>query len=596
MSKAKSTDGSAISKSKFFSLPYTNGSSSQAGVKQYYDFIFTNDENLKKVPVAITGSTNKGIFWQIGGSNMNGDLAKYLHKINPRLLQEANKKLRDEGPKEGDLKGAIGRVGVLDFTKIGGFKAGSQVEKILYSASPNLGGKDQEAAKEEMTAFGEKFRNQLHEKGVGELCLPLFSGGLYRGSNSQQKVAEWLMEGWFLAEAKTPTMPEVTVYLGHQYLVDAVQAKKMQCAKHLSSVTTFPALSGTKSVAKGGSVLRAPSTGSGKKASSGLVAEDLKSRNSRDFAYSDREIDAVNIARNLQDGISYYSSDNGVFTNILLNRGGHLLEEGGKIVVELPACDATGENSPITDRLRDQFVHLFKLESRGEAIYPLKILFPYKVVGWHWNAGEIIVAKDGAGKFRIEGRAYDPVGGGTLDQKIQREIRAFFIQQPGFDNANFQLNIVSDTRQVQIGGIACGLYAARAIHNLKTKNSSRIWDGVLLDDAVKIDQDLRDEDSALVEKYCEKRTKAQFCAPIDERAHKKGTSKEAYKEEQVQAATILISIEKILKGEFNEKLSTILKGIACPGERDMAAVYDKAYLELAQVHRDLPGIFFENES
>lgn len=595
MSKAKSTDGSAISKSKFFSLPYTNGSSSQVGVKQYYDFIFTNDEKLKKVPVAITGSTNTDIFWQIGGSNMNGDLAEYLREINPRLLQEANKKLRDEGPKKRDLKDAIGRVEAVDFTKIGGFKAGSQVEKILYSASPSLATNPAEA-KAAMIAFGEKFRNQLYKKGVGELCLPLFSGGFYRGSNSQQEVAEWLMEGWFLAETKASAMPEVTVYLGHQCLVDAVQAKGIQCEKHLSSATTSPALSGTKSVAKGGSVPRSSSTGSVKKASSGSVAKDLKSRNSRDFAYSDREIDAVNIARNTQDRISYLVLD-GATTNILLNRDGNLLKEDGKTVVELPACDAMGENSPITGHLTAQFAHLDELERRGAVIYPLKILFPYKVEGWHWNAGEIIVAKDGAGKFRIEGRAYDPYGrGGCLNPKIQGEIRNFFTGQPGFGNANFQLNIVSNIKPVQRGGVACGLYAARAIHNLKTKDSSRIWDGVLFGDAIKIDQGLRDEDSALVEMHCLERTKAQFCAPIDERAYKKGTSKGAYEEEQVQAATILRSIERILKSEFNEKLSTILVGIVYSGELDMAAAYDKAYLELASVHKDLPGIFFENES
>jgi hypothetical protein len=587
MSRANSAGDSAISKSKFFSLPYTKGPSGQVGVKQYYDFISTNDENLKKVPVAITGSTNPDIFWQIGGGNMNGDLAKYLRTINPKLLQEANKKLRDEGPTKGDLKGAIGRVEVLDFTKIEGFKAGYQIEKILYSASPNLGSNPRTT----MIAFGEKFRNQLHEKRVKELCLPLFSGGVYNGGNSQDKVAEWLMEGWLAAEAKTD-MPGVTVYLGHQCLVDAVTAKGIQCTKHSPSATT-PAVSGTKSPTppKGGSDPKAPLTGSVKKASSGSVAKDLSSRN-RGFAYSDREIDAVNFARNLQDGIFYRVLD-GVTTNILSNREGHLLKEGGKTVVELPACDAIGKDSPITGHLKAQFAHLDKLERRREVIYPLKILFPYKVRGWHWNAGEIVVTDDKAGKFRIEGRAYDPVGGGTLDPKIQLEIRAFFTNQPGFYDADFRLDIKSDTQKVQKGGVACGLYAARAIHNLKTKDSLKIWDGVLVHGAIKKDQDLRDEDSALVERNCEERTKAQFCALIDEGTFKEGASKGPYKEEEEQAAAILRSIKKILGGKFNEELSLILMKIVY--SEDITVGYNEAFVELATVHKNLPGIFFKNE-
>ncbi len=599
MPKLKTEDKS---KSEFFSLRYPPDRSGQKGARPFYDFINTKNDDLKKVPVAITGSVNADIFWQIGGGGMNGKMEEYLKGIGGQALILANKEL-DKGPKRsGGPEKAIGTVQLLDLVRIAGVKEGSQVQNILYSASPDLSRlSNKQGAKEAMTAFGKKFRTQLSNQGIKELCLPLYSGGIYSNGHSQEDIAEWLMEGWLAAEKESPAMEKVKVYLGHPSLVDAVQAKGMQCAKHLSSATTSPALSGTKSpsAAKKGSVLSSSSTGPVKKSVLGLVAKDLKSRNSRDFAYSDREIDAVNIARNLQDGISYYSSNNGAATNILLNRDGNLLKEGSKTVVELPACDAMGENSPITGHLTAQFAHLDELERRGTVIYPLKILFPYKVEGWHWNAGEIIVAKDGARKFRIEGRAYDPYGrGGCLNPKIQREIRAFFIKQPGFDNANFQLDIVSNIKPVQRGGVACGLYAARAIHNLKTKNSSRIWDGVPVGDAVKIDQGLRDEDSALVETYCAERMRDQFCAPIDETGfvEVKNLSKGTDKEEQKQADAMLKNINEILGGKFSEELSTILMRIVHLEELDTTTVYDGAYLELTAVHNDLPGIFFENKS
>ncbi len=202
------------SKSEFVSLKYEGGSKSQIVVNPYYDFIKTENEDLKKVPVAIAGSVDSGIFWQIGGSGMNGRLAKYL---GGHALKRANGELTAANIFGGSAEEATGTITQVDLELSGN----PQVQKILYSASPNLRELDQEQAKAAMIAFGTKFRNQLSKQKIPELCLPLFSGGLYRGNHSQDKVAEWLMEGWFAAEESE--MESVKVYLGHQCLKDAVE-------------------------------------------------------------------------------------------------------------------------------------------------------------------------------------------------------------------------------------------------------------------------------------------------------------------------------------------------------------------------------------
>jgi hypothetical protein len=586
MSRTNRAVGSTTPKSEFISLIY------KIGNDKFYNFL-DRDVKLRNVPVALAGSVTPDhiLFWQIAGEGMNGKMQKYLGCISHSLLTKANIFLMEQSLSEK----AAGKITKVDLARLYGSELDSQVQTILYSASPDLRGEKHVKAKSLMIDFGKEFRTQLGDKGIPELCLPLYSGGVYRGQNTQKEVAEWLMEGWFAAEEEYPAMPRVKVYLGHQCLVDAATARGILCTEHSSSATTTAVFVAKSSPPpKRDSDPRTPSRGSVKKEVSGLVAKDLKSRNSRDFAYSDREIDTVNSARNTQDGIFYCALD-GYTTNILLNRDGHLLKEGGKIVVELPACDAMGEFSPINDRLREQFVHLNKLERLGTTIYPLKILFPYKVEGWHWNAGEIIVTENAKSrKFIIEGRAYDPYGkGGSLNDVIKFGIRGFFTEQFGSGSANFKLDIVSNIEQVQKGGVACGLYAARAMHNLKTKGSPGIWDGVLVHGAIKEDQDLRDEDSALVEKHCIPATSDKFCFPIDERAYKKETSKGAYKEEEVEAAAMFKRINEIMGGKFNVELSGILMQISCSDKSGVA--YDIAFEQLAAVHENLPEIFFEKE-
>ncbi len=186
----------------------------------FYDFINNPDDTLKQVPVAITGSTNNDLFWKIGGGGMNRNLKNYLKSKKGNALENANQKLEKEKlEKKLEKKDAIGTITLVDLE----LEEDAQIQTILYSASPDLDGLDKDKSKNAMIAFGEKFRNQLNDQGIKELCLPLYSGGIYRGSNEQEKVAEWLMEGWFLAETKNLDINNVNVYLGHKCLVDAVK-------------------------------------------------------------------------------------------------------------------------------------------------------------------------------------------------------------------------------------------------------------------------------------------------------------------------------------------------------------------------------------
>ena len=206
-------------KSEFVTLEYKVDSTSQIGVNPYYDFIGTENEDLKKVPVAITGSTLTDIFWKIGGGGMNGELATYLGE-HTGALKGANEKLATANIFKEGVGKATGTITQVDLGLIGN----PQVQKILYSASPDLSGLSTEEAKAAMIAFGTKFRNQLSEQNIPELCLPLFSGGVYKGENyTQEQVAEWLMEGWFAAETGNPAINPVKVYLGHQCLEDTVK-------------------------------------------------------------------------------------------------------------------------------------------------------------------------------------------------------------------------------------------------------------------------------------------------------------------------------------------------------------------------------------
>ncbi|MES2961320.1 MAG: hypothetical protein V4694_02940 [Pseudomonadota bacterium] len=239
--------------------------------------------------------------------------------------------------------------------------------------------------------------------------------------------------------------------------------------------------------------------------------ESIKARNKTTFAYTDREIDAVNSARNMEAGYKYFKNK-GQESGILFQSNGKPLtgNNGVQTIIEMPAC-AVDQGSPIGLYLEAQLDHLKEFSKTNPTTYPVKILFPYKLQAWHWNVGEITVTQKG-GKLALAGCAYDSMNkNASLEPDIQTEILDTFKKSfPGQIATINHLNLTSASPKTpQRGGIACGLYAGHAMHNLKTKASDQVWDGALKDETI-----LRNEDSALVAK---RNPKSNFCAPVYER-------------------------------------------------------------------------------
>jgi len=221
--------------------------------KGHFDFFGENTTLNKEVPVAITGSINYDLFWQIGGDGVNGALKTYLESKKGNALENANQKLKKEKlEKKLEEKDPIGEITLVDLELK---EKDAQIQTILYSASPNLSGLDKEQSENAMVAFGKKFRDQLSEQKIKELYLPLYSGGIYKGSNEPEKVAEWLMKGWFLAEKENSNMGDVKVYLGHKCLVDAVKKVDVLVEKKTSKpLSTSEASDNSKILAEGKSL------------------------------------------------------------------------------------------------------------------------------------------------------------------------------------------------------------------------------------------------------------------------------------------------------------------------------------------------------
>ena len=241
--------------------------------------------------------------------------------------------------------------------------------------------------------------------------------------------------------------------------------------------------------------------------------QSIKARNKPTFAYTDREIDAVNRARNIKARIKYFTtSKKNQESGILLQQDEKPLagSNGVRTIIEMPAC-AVDQGSPISLYLEAQLEHLKDFITTNPNPYPVKILFPYKLQAWHWNVGEVTVTQEG-GKLVLKGCAYDSMNkAADLEPKIQQEILdTFEASFPGQISTPNHLNEKSaSTKAPQKGGIACGLYAGLAMHNLKTKSAAQVWD-----DANKNEQTLRDEDSNLVFEY---NPNSRFCEAINER-------------------------------------------------------------------------------
>jgi len=256
------------------------------------------------------------------------------------------------------------------------------------------------------------------------------------------------------------------------------------------------------------------------------------------FAYSDREINAVDEARNVRDGFQSfeikgtriatdgtevsYSEPTGILINA---ENQYVVDDEGNVIVTLPAC-AVDQGSHIKPRLEEQLKHLAKLEE----IFPVKILFPYKLSGFHWNVGEILISKneesgkEESGKFEISGTAYDSYGSGELscqlEEEIQHEIRECFLEN-GYPEADFFLNKKTEGLKAVQTGVACGLYAAIAMHNLKKHAGvEHVWDGIFSTaEATErlSDMELRQLDYLLIQEYNPVSLET-FCRPLDEKS------------------------------------------------------------------------------
>ncbi len=246
--------------------------------------------------------------------------------------------------------------------------------------------------------------------------------------------------------------------------------------------------------------------------------------NSRDYAYTAEDINIVNDARNRECGYSRrnfigrnasgqpYQAETSIlegelppstFSSIMGGRRRGILKDGeGRIVLQLPAVH--GEGYPIGSNLKQEFHYLENLQKKGQEIYPLKILFPYKTDELLWNVGEIILSKEDD-KVKIEGKAYNVFEGtGKLSVGIKEDILGFFLKyyedeiNLGSKSYIFDLDQEFTISTFRPTKTACGVYAAIALHNLKTKSADRIWDGV----AGITEDSLRNADNVLVEMYC----------------------------------------------------------------------------------------------
>ncbi len=154
---------------------------------------------LSQIPVAIAGSTNSGIFWQVGGGGMNGALCTYCDARG--ITGGVNSYLQKVMPGK-NVAEVTGKVSFVDLEK---FKNSGDInqwplKKIIYSASPDLGGNSAKDAEKAMKEFGKKFREELNANGISEVVMPLFSGGFYAGVHSKPDIARWMMEGFFEAD------------------------------------------------------------------------------------------------------------------------------------------------------------------------------------------------------------------------------------------------------------------------------------------------------------------------------------------------------------------------------------------------------------
>lgn len=234
-----------------------------------------------------------------------------------------------------------------------------------------------------------------------------------------------------------------------------------------------------------------------------------------DHPYDDDDMSYANEARNLRDGFSYLKISGQNDSNILIKkvdpgasgsffwRGEYykLVNDGiCGITMEMPNGYTIDPQGAFSYRdtfrvfLETQGEYIGSLRSLGVKSDPIKILFPYRVGIFHWNAAEVIIK---CSENQIFATAYDPYGTTyQLPSEITDQVKGFF----GMLSAEVKKTSTTISK-VQFGGLFCGGYSGRGVHNLKTKTATHIWDGIVCSGRVKSDPVLRVEDRDLVREH-----------------------------------------------------------------------------------------------
>ncbi|MDX2082738.1 MAG: hypothetical protein SFV53_01960 [Rickettsiales bacterium] len=325
----------------------------------------------------------------------------------------------------------------------------------------------------------------------------------------------------------------------------------------------------------------------------------FKLLDSLDFAYTDREIDAVNNARNKRDGFSYWINELGKESGILKRGQSMLCDNVDRIVVEMPACDTLGINSPIASRLKEQLDYLSEYENQNpEELISYKILFPYNVGNnSHWNVGEIIFEENLDGQFEVTTTAYDPFGEiNYFNETIQEQITGVFESKYGKDRITFFQSQQKSIQPVQTG-VACGLYTAIALHNLKTKSEDEIWDGVFDESGNQKDEKtLREEDIKLVGLH-NQLSASNFCVPINEDNFVDGRQdrQNLTAIEQEQLTEVIQKLEQISELKELYKIFSAINNFLIGNNNDEEMRFLRENFQHALEEKCIQEIFFKNE-
>jgi len=314
------------------------------------------------------------------------------------------------------------------------------------------------------------------------------------------------------------------------------------------------------------------------------ILEELKARNNAAYPYSDGDINSLNNARNARDGITYWKykqsedSEGEIESNILMQGDQPCKDNKGHLVVEMPACDCKGERSPIENLLKEAMnqIERFKEKRELEKNTPVTILFPYKLESFHWNCGKITIEESQKDHIKINGYTYDSYGSGVLGDGIQQQIREFFDRYKATKTKKFNLGHGTLLPRVQTT-LLCGGYAARAMHNLKTKEESRVWDEIYeASGSRKTDPELRGEDCELISQHNRKAANS-FC----KRESLQPRNSENVEQEKQEINKQYLELQRIINSKGNKEIiGFINKMLQANDEYNRTVIFNQVFEEV----------------